>query len=658
MLNLFGANAFARKRKVKARPIDIVPAIESLEERLVLASQVMTVYSNGNLTLSGSGDADNVIVSITGTNTVTLTTGGTTPFTGAGAGPFVVTGNLTISLGNGDDILLLQVDGVDGNGILDSGDISIDLGAGNDTLTTGDDLTFTGNASILGGTGNDTISLGSATASVGVYKLTIDGGTDTGVIGNVKQVFLNGVTSGSDVSVKNSGTLPQNVITGNTAPNSIGGNLTIVQSSANIGGYTTSLLDTSVAGSLSVTNGNTTSLSSLFVTSLTVPVTIGGPATLTSGNAAGNNLTLSGVAGSLTFNKNLTVKNGNSTGTNNLNVFDVIGNGSSTSFTNGNGASNTINISGLTGGQFSGSVTATNGTSTGANIVNAGHLFAGKGLTVTNGTSTGLTSVTLGSPLLTDTVVVSGNVAITNASTFSIPITINRLTASGNVTIANGTTGGGETIVLGGAGPNLIGGNLSITNQASAGVRVTSISQTTVQGRSGVAIYNVGAGTSIVDVGTISPVTILSGLTIQDGTGIANLTINSLSVGSLNYKDLGGGVDNINLAAAAGSLSVSGVTRIDTANGSDTVNIATTGTAAFNGLVSIILGSGDDTLLIGPNAASPAFSTANRFQFDGGTGFDTIFASPLSLADFVEGTVPGKLKSKIASFEVILYDVI
>ncbi len=70
--------------------------------------------------------------------------------------------------------------------------------------------------------------------------------------------------------------------------------------------------------------------------------------------------------------------------------------------------------------------------------------------------------------------------------------------------------------------------------------------------------------------------------------------------------------------------------------------------------VFLSMGSGNDTLDVGAFATSLAFSSANKFQFDGGAGDDTIAVSTLSIGNYVVGTVPKKLKHKITNFEHVL----
>ncbi|MES2788329.1 MAG: hypothetical protein V4719_01825 [Planctomycetota bacterium] len=652
MAGLFNTNAFSR-RKSRVRQENSAAVVELLEDRIVLASQVTAAFSNGNLTLSGSGFDDNIDVSITGTNTVTVTgNSGTTIINNIG--PFLVTGKLIINMGNGNDTVTINGDA--GTATLTSQTVSIDLGAGDDTFTTNDNLTFSGNVSIQGGAGEDRIEVGGTGSAIGLKTLTIDAGTDTGGTPNSKLVDVHGVTSTGDVSLKSGATGANDFNIGFNAPNTVGGNLTVAQTVSGIAeSNDTEFTDTSVNGNLLVTQGNSTDFNAITVFAVTTPVTIGGITYLTNGNSSDNTVNLNSSLGfALTFNKNLTVKNGNSTGYNNIYLFDVTGNGAASTFTNGTGVTNVVEFTQVvTGNHFTGTVAATNGNSSGTSFIDAYQLASDTGMTFTNGTAALYNQIHCGSDTFAaEGLAITGNLVLSNGSAPHNFVGLDNVTMSGDVTITNAPGGvNGSRINIGRLNPNAIGGNVKITNQASVGFRIIEINQTSITGRTGLSIYNLGTGNTGLNIGVNNPVTVTGGLIVQDGSGNASVTLQSLTVASLRYSDLGGGADTINLANAGGSLNVGGVTRIDTGNGSDIVSIATTGTAYFNGFVSIGLGTGDDSLSIGDNAASPAFSTANNFQLDGGAGTDAFFASPLSLADYFAGTLPGKLKSKITGFE-------
>jgi hypothetical protein len=385
---------------------------------------------------------------------------------------------------------------------------------------------------------------------------------------------------------------------------------------------------------------------------------VGGLTQITNGNNATNAVSLVGTASSLRLAGSVTVKNGNATTSNAITVTDVIDTGTTTSaFTNGNSPANSITFNGILTNTFLGTVAATNGLATGGtNLISATRLSA-RGVTFANGASTVSNTITLGGALAANTFIVAGNTSLTNGASADIAVNIDRLSAnvpSGNVTIANGASGAGGTDVIIGAvaAPNSITGNLTITNQASTGPRLVQINNATVSGGGGLSINEFGSGISTLNIGTTGLVTVAKKLDIQDGSSGSTVTVNTATVGSMTYNDLGGGTDVINLASA-GIFQNNGVTRLNLGAGSDTVNIAMGGQAIFNDWVFISLGSGNDVLNVGPTADSPAFSSANRFQFDGDGGVDTINVSPLSIADFVSPTVPKKLKSKITNFESI-----
>ena len=644
---------------------------------------VVTPSVNGDLTIDGTGWNDDIILSFTGTNQLTIIGNDVSNFTGPGtgnsqmAGPYTVTGNITVKLGNGKDKVLLR--GVGANATYDSGNLSIDLGADDDAVTTIDTalapiatagLTLTGNLSIIGGLGIDNVTLGSdaATDTITALNVNIDTGTGDGL---TQTISLDRFTANGNVTLANGGSAGQFVTMGSNAsaaPNSIAGNL-IINQLASASSFTVGVRNTSVGGFVVITNGSGSGAAAVTINTTTTQ-TIGGSTTIINGNNLANAVSLIGnVVGPnlLRLAGNVTVKNGNAGTSNTLTVTDIVNSGTtSSSFTNGSSPLNTIAFTGadaaIAYNTFQGQVTATNGASTGANIINATRLSSPKGINLVNGTATNTNDIAIGGAGAADLVSVSGNLVVTNGASADIDVDVNNLTTLGgvnfgNVTMSNAATGaGGTTVTFGASAASNLSGNLQITNQTSTGLRSTVLTRTTVSGRGSAYLYNVGAGDTSLTVGNNQLVTIAKGLKVEDGSGAAAVSLQDLTAGSFDYKDLGGGVDTLDLAdsTAGKTLRVNGVTRIDTGAASDTVRIATTGTAIFNDNVFIALGAGNDLLFIGQNATSPAFSGASKYQFDGGAGFDTFNASPLSIAEYDGVPLKKKLKSKIVNFEDLL----
>ncbi len=631
---------------------------------------VVNYTANGNLLLTGTDFVDDIIVDFSNTNSVTLTGNGYTNFIGAGtngqsAGPYLVTGTLTINTNGENDVVVLR--GLTASATLDSGDVNINLGAGDDILTTVQavtptlGLTMTGSLNVVGGLGNDTVRLGSNAANdtFSALNVSVDNGAGTGA----QTIDLDRFTAHGNVTLTNNGAGGQTVRLGqnaSNAPNTITGDLNIKQPSTATG-YTVAIRNTAVNGLVSVINGSGTGAAAAVTIDTTTAQVIGGTTSITNGDNVTNSVSLVGTTGGLRSVGNVTVKNGIATTSNAITV-NSLGNSGTTSstFTNGASPANSISFLGTTGNAFTGLVAATNGLSTGTNAITATRLSATKGLTLTNGGATTSNTLTVGGSAGTSLVSVTGNVTLTNGTAATTSVSVDNLTvlganAAGNLTIANGATGAGGTTVTFGAGAlNSISGNLQITNQASSGTRAVVMNRTTISGRTGVNLYEVGGGNTTLTVGNNQLVTVAKAFVIQDGTGNSTVALQNLTVGSLNYTDIGGGVDTLDLGGTpAGTLTVNGVTRIDTGIGSDIVRTGGAGgTAVYNDSVFISLGSGNDSLTVGANAACPAFSSANKFQFDGGAGDDTFAASTLSIADYAPTTpLPKKIRSKITNFE-------
>ena len=332
--------------------------------------------------------------------------------------------------------------------------------------------------------------------------------------------------------------------------------------------------------------------------------------------------------------------------------------------------SNGISLGVTTTNTFAGLLTATNDAATlsGNNTItlSRGDLNGGANLSNTTvGASVASlavnNTVTIGDVAA---VTITGNLVVTNAAaTTQNLVNIDRLTVdgvkAGNVTINNGAVSAGTTSVIFGAAAaaNDIDGNLTIRNQATSGLRTVTLDDLDVGGTTGAYIYNVGAGNTDYNIGVAGATNVIvtALLKIEDGSGSADIEVNNATLGAFTYTDIGGGTDALDIATVANAaVTINGVTRIDTANGSDDVTISTNaGTSVFNDHVYIALGSGNDDLLIGGTASSPAFTTANDLMFDGGPGTDTVSVNPLSIADYeLSGNgLTKKLKQKIKNFE-------
>ncbi len=162
-------------------------ALESLESRTLLAGNVTAVVEGGNLTLTGDDAANSVEVSVVDGDIVVTglddtTVNDSTDAFVAVTGATTLSGNLTSSLGSGDDTLRvtgeLTVSGTtsvtDSSGVSQVGitDATLD---GNVSISTGDsadEISITG--STLGA--NLTVNAGGGDNQVSVFDTTIAGG--------------------------------------------------------------------------------------------------------------------------------------------------------------------------------------------------------------------------------------------------------------------------------------------------------------------------------------------------------------------------------------------------------------------------------------------------------------------------------------------------
>jgi hypothetical protein len=314
--------------------------------------QVTVTDSAGSVTVNGVGS----LISITGTNLSENTT-----FTGNATG---FAGNLLINSGNGNDTITLN------GAIITAGNVSVLTGPGNDTLnlspTNVSGNSIGGQFTFASTTGHDTVNVTSAT-TIGaaatfsrLQNLNINANLTTG--GNLT---LTNTSAGFPLSVSGAGNLTVGTssgparalsVTGGPGSNSFAstGVLTVTGNAGfNFGGSSgTSTLDLSglasgglIGGTLFFQGG--AGNSTVNFPSGATAFTVAGSATLYTGNGVGT-LGLDGtgwlVAGNLTINEG----NGNNM------AFTVNGavNGNE-SITQGNGTNGLVTVNTPPGGLFS-----------------------------------------------------------------------------------------------------------------------------------------------------------------------------------------------------------------------------------------------------------------------------------------------------------------
>ncbi len=167
-----------RKRNQRARKNQNevgLASIENLENRSLLAGNVIASLRGGHLTITGD-NADNAIeiavengnVQVRGLNDTTVN-GGTTSFVAA-TGSDTISGSTRILLRNGNDSVVFA------RGVKLGGAVTVEGGAGNDTMSS-TNATFLRSVSLNGGLGNNTFSLQTSTVQ-GSMVMTGSSGED------------------------------------------------------------------------------------------------------------------------------------------------------------------------------------------------------------------------------------------------------------------------------------------------------------------------------------------------------------------------------------------------------------------------------------------------------------------------------------------------
>jgi len=279
-------------------------------------------------------------------------------------------------------------------------------------------------------------------------------------------------------------------------------------------------------------------------------------------------------------------------------------------------------------------------------------------VTITNSSIGGLkeTGYILGTTILSSTV----NGAISIKGTFQADLQLDGTTITKNVAI----TAPNASMTASGIG-STINGNLAITGTAYTQTSFQSTSLTEVKGNLSVkgawftdvfdansffrASKNVslklGDGDNEVTIGDGGPavVSILGNLSIQTGAGNDLINLDRLALSGFANLKLSGGADELSIE---NNSTFSGAFTADMGVGDDFISIAqntmTSGAITFTGLVKILAGVGNDTLLLGLDpigSGGDATSNAifsNLFSIiDGGIGLNDfdLGASQFSGAD-------------------------
>jgi Ca2+-binding RTX toxin-like protein len=480
-------------------------------------------FVDSNLITGGPGNDNKVLASPVTNASVDLGAGEDTLTFADGTNSATVANTETIIGGTGDDTVVLATA---------TNNASIDLGAGNDSLTFGN---FTNSASVAnvetvtGGSGNDTITLGSPitpTMSVdlgaGANKLTLAAGGNTGTISNVSTLI------------------------GGSGPDAITLTAALVSGSVDLGAGNDTLALANGTNSATVSNVET-----LTGGAGNDSITLGAAAVNASIDlGAGNNiLTFGGFTNSATVN----------------NVQTIIG---------GSGNDAVALASVLTAGMKidlgsgSNSLSLANGANTGT-IDNVGTLVGGSGAdTITFGAAAQNASIDLGAG---NDRLIFGN--FTNTATVA------------NVETLTGGTGN-DTVTL----------TTPLTNSISVDLGAGSNKLTLANGGNTGTLNHVG--------------------TLVGGTGNDTITLGGPLVnGSV---DLGGGSDTLTLANFTNRISVANTESVFGGSGNDTIIL--TGSAAES-----VIGGGGMNFITGNSAA-------DQFVFDQNSYGDITWVTNFSAA--------------------------
>jgi len=261
-----------------------------------------------------------------------------------------------------------------------------------------------------------------------------------------------------------------------------------------------------------------------------------------------------------------------------------------------------------------------------------------------------------------DTITTNTTLVINGSATFNVGAGTNSLTSNSALVVGLGLTytgtSGNDTIALGGLSLVNIGANLTCNlGNGSNTVTANALGGVTVQGKmsilGGTGVDNVTLQTLFIsktlsiDLGdspaaqtlTLLGSQIGQGLSLVGGNNDDTFDLSKLTVlGSTSITTLAGydtiNIDNDN-ANGSGTSAFAGPTTLDTGAGNDTVRLETNsngGKTTFGTVLSILGGADNDGLFLGFNGSSTLIF-GGPTAFDGGTGTNTRTDAPGTVID-------------------------
>jgi hypothetical protein len=625
-------------RKKSRTPARRSLLLESLETRQMLAGNVTALLSGGNLLITGDSSANDIqidaVAGFPGRIRITpqANVAGDTTLNGQSlALTYPSFGDIRINLGGGsDDLEFLGVPAV----VTDTlpGNLVIDGGLGNNNITVSD-YNIGGSLVVRSATGTDTVTIDGVVAGV---DINVSSDASPGL----QQTRVEGSSAGRDLIFANRAGDNQ-IDVGEIAPVTVGRNLSVYNSGSVANNSTINLNEVTIDANLLINNLSTATIT---IGSESGPTNVAHHTSIRNGNGD-NTITVQNesVLGTSAIDRvaiwnasgNDTVTFNESTSNAQVDIRNVNGDATVTTRTdaifnsdlrivngvngdhdvsvqsasvgalyvfNGNGASNNVNIGTTTEVSVAGKTSIFNGSATGDNVIAINNATLGGLATLSNGNAGGTNNVVVGA-ITANAVATSNGLAIYNGNGDS-DVALDNLDVAGSLSVTNGAATTSHSLAVGVDGLVTVGGNANFYT------------------------YN----------------------------GDSTVTLDQLSVGGDMALRTGAG-DDVVVIAGAGALGVTivGKTSINLGanTGTESLTIGNdTGTATFVGYLTVLMGTGADTIVLGPNTASgPGTALGDgNFLFDGGVdllGTNSITIDSTVIDPFVDLATFSKFRNLV-----------